>query len=479
MQQLLTKLAPFIKGCAEEKLVARISMPEENIYDLILNNKDEAVGIIQLLADGGMKMFGAYCEEGEPKETMTKDEVREVTEHFIQELFPESVSVLHLDSIVDLDVFYVLEYVQKDERFNLSMPNSGVVFYMYKNGVIMDMTNEMNGFTVCYPEAIIEAERAKEIYLADVKPELKIVRHGGEAYPKGDDLFVLVYDFINTVGIDVKMNGKKTTLQDLGVEKDQHSAIEEIVVEPVPIYSLVNLEGMQKIVESGNIEVWSTQTRAYYENNEDFAGEDPTDMDWGLGDAVKIMTDSERGTLRRLVTEPISEGISKFSLEAAYEQALRILFSQFPHAHLSFKRREDEPAVGDYDDEGGELPPYAFQFTFDRFEGEIQVLEESISITVSAFTGELVTYDATENAYEDFASLVKVIPMHAEKALALYENAFEMRLHWAKEFDNDGGGMRYELVYCSEFEGAGGHIHFIDANTLELWIADVDGLEGF
>lgn len=185
MKDLLTKLAPFVKGSEEANLVARLSMPEENIYDLFLKDGEEAVGIIQLMADGGLKMFGAFCEEGEPEETMTMDEIREVTERFIKAIYSEALFVLHLDSIVDLDVFYVLEYVQKDERFNLSMLNSGIVFYMYKNGVIIDMTNEMNGFTVRYPEVMIKEERANEIYIADVQRELRIVRHRGEAYPDG------------------------------------------------------------------------------------------------------------------------------------------------------------------------------------------------------------------------------------------------------------------------------------------------------
>jgi len=475
MEELLNKLYPFLQRVYKNRITMKLSMNEDNLYDLYFDNVDEAVGLLVLSDKGHLKVFAEFCEE-EAKETMTKDEIRNITKRFIKELFPESTAVLHLDSIVDLDVFYVIEYVQKDERFKLPMPNSGVIFYIYKNGVIMDMTNEMDTHTILYPAAVLSAEEAKSIFLEGVKPALKIVRHGGEAYPDGDDSFVLVYDFIQTVGIDVKMDGNRTSLEDLGIEKERHFSIPAVEVELVSFESLINLEGMKKIVENGNVEVWSSLPYKYLEERDEL-----TDMDFGTESTVKIMTDSDGLILKRLVTVPVEQGKRHWSAESAYDEALRILFSQYPKAHQYFKRRDDNPAIVDYDydDEGEELPPYAYQFTFDRFEGDIQVMEENIAIMVSAYTGELVGFEATEYVYEGFSTLIASLPPNDNKALELYLNAFEMKLHWAKEYEEDMLSSRYEIVYLQVFEGSGGHIHYVNANTLEPWVADVTGLEEF
>ena len=468
MEKLLKKLQPFMKISKGATLTSKLSMEEENIYDLNSDNLPEAVGMVQLSPDGHLKMFGEFCEEeGEPAETMTKDDIQLLTEKFLHEIFPKAVSNLHLDAGIDLDYFYVFEYVQKDVQFNLPMPNSGISFYMFKNGSIMDMTYDMDGITIVYPDDILAAELAREIYLENINPELKIMRYDDETYSNGDNSFVLVYDFFQNIGIDVKMDSTKTTLEDLGAENVQYLTIPEVVVDPVSIYSFINLEGMQKILVDGAIEVWSTH------QHEDFDNEDLTDMDIGTADAVKIIKDLERGKLKQLTALSDEENPNLWSAEAANDKAHHILFSQFPDAHHSFKQREYDPAINDFDDEGEELPPYAYQFTFDRFENGIQVAEENIAITVSANNLELIEYLATDGAFDDFSNLVDSTPSNHKEAMELYEHSFEMKLHWAKDYEDDMKTSQYELVYLPVFKASGGHVHFISANTLELWVVDV------
>ncbi|MEK3887494.1 hypothetical protein [Bacillus sp. FSL K6-3431] len=89
-------------------------------------------------------MYAEYDLEEDPlEETMTKEQIRDMTDRFLADIFPELSSNLHLSTIADLAVFYVLDYCQKDTRFGWGMPNSGVSFCEYKNRMIMDMTNEV------------------------------------------------------------------------------------------------------------------------------------------------------------------------------------------------------------------------------------------------------------------------------------------------------------------------------------------------
>ena len=61
--------------------------------------------------------------------------------------------------------------------------------------------------------------------------------------------------------------------------------------------------------------------------------------------------------------------------------------------------------------------------------------------------------------------------------MELYEQSFEMKLHWAKDYADNLKTSKYELVYLPVFEGSGGHVHFINANTLELWVVDIGDCE--
>lgn len=455
-------------------LTSKLSMEEVNIHDLKSNCTDESVGLVQLTPDGHLRMFGEFCEEeGEPKETKSKDDIRLITEKFLQEIFPSNVSKLHLDSCTDLDHFYIFEYVQKDERFNLLMPNSGINFFMFKNGSVMDMTNHMDGITIEYPKNILTAKLAKDIFLKNINSELKIMRYDDETYSKGDNSIVLVYDFISNVDIDVKMDGTKTTLEDLGAEIIQYLTIPEVVVDPAPIFSFINFEGMQKILFDGVVEVWSTHTHQYYKEQEDFDDVELTDMDFGTVDAVKIIMDSKRSTLKQLTTLTDEGNLDLQSAESAYDKALQILFSQFPDAHHSFKQHEYDAAIRDFDDDGEELPPYAYQFTFYRFEKGIQVPEENISITISANNLELIEYHATDRVFKDFSNLVDSTPNNHKEAMELFEHSFVMELHWSKVYHDDMESSHYELVYLPVFGGSGGHIHFINAATLEPWLVDI------
>ncbi|CAM4060588.1 hypothetical protein [Lederbergia lenta] len=427
-------------------------------------------------------MFGE-CEydsgEDIPKETMTKEQMKELTDRFLTDIFPETVSKLFLSSIIDFDVFFMLEYCQKDELFGLDLPNSGVTFNVYNNGMIMDVTKEEESFSVEYPKEVVPSEKAKQRYLSGINAGKLILQYDEELFVNGDGKFRLVYDF-NSVAIDVKMDGLITNTGDLDIEPQYHKDIPSFFAKAVSSLVLAGVEGMKKIAEveteAGFVEVWSHFSLEKF--REDYDMEDLIDLDFGMDDIVKFIIDPSNGKLKRLVKGGEQLLDRMYTAEEAYLFALKILSSQFKDAHQMFKLHILDPEIVDYNDEGEELPPYAYCFTFDRFENGVRIENAYIAITVNASTGELQDINTSDHTYIDFTGLTDVIPDNFALAKNLYEQSFTMKLQWVKEVD-ENGKSRYDLVYMPTFKGAGGHILYYDVYTLEPWTIDVTGLEEY
>ncbi len=475
MKTLLKKLQPFMHIPEDASLSAVLTMEEPTIYDLKVNDKEESVGIVQLNSEGHLENFAEFTEEelDESRELLTKDKIQLITEKFLSEFYPQQLPKLHLDAANDLDYFYVFEYLQKDEQFNLPLPNSGITFFMFKNGSIMDMTNQLSGITIEYPKNILPAERAKEIFTENLNPKLKIVHYNDETFMNGDNSFALVYDFITDIDIDVKMDGIKTTLVDLGDEPVKYMPIPEVVIDSADIFSFINLQDMENILTIDTVKVWSKQPLDYFKEQNGWNDEDLVDMDYGIEGLIKIKIDTKGESLTELISLEDENDSAPMSLELAYDKALEILFTQFPDAHLLFKKQQEDHEVCDFDDEGEQLPPHAYQFTFTRFEKDIEVVDAYVSISLSANTLDLIKYYTTNNVLKDFSNLVDVRPQNQQNAIEAFKASFEMKRNWAKNYEDDMESSRYELVYLPIFKGTGGHIHYITAVTLAPWIVDI------
>ncbi|MBM7716552.1 hypothetical protein JOC94_003572 [Bacillus thermophilus] len=481
MEKIVAKLRPYIVANKEESLVAKPTEYDQNTYKLIFVDSQQVAGEVVLTEDGCLKMFSEFDfeEEDIPEASMSKEEIRKLIERFSHDFFPESFSLLHLSSIFDLDIFYLFDYVRKDERFGLELPNSGISFSVYKNGVIMDMVNEMDEFLIVYPDRVLSEEVARERFLTNIQPLLKIMRFDEKVYVDGDGEFKLVYDFLHTTGIDVKMDGNQTTLADFGDVCFPFQSLPQMPPVQSSIYAMAGVETMDKITESdtpeGKLEVWSDFPKEHFLREYEF--DELMDLDTVVEGAVKLITDSN-GMLKQMITSDRENGV-RITEEEAFQSALKLLYSQYPDAQHMFKLRGEDHVLIEFDEEGEELPPHAYCFTFDRFEKDVQVEGEYLTIIVSAYSGKLCEWFATDYLHDRFTHLVENIPDHFGKALQRYQDSFVMKLNWTKEEVDEEGKPHYELVYMPEFKGTGGHVHCVEVAALKPWIVNVTGLEEF
>lgn len=481
MEKLLTRVRLFIERRNAEKLSAIPLEDEENTYQLFFAESGEKAGEVVLDINGKLLMFAEFDEEDSvSEERKSKEEIQRITETFIREIFPDAVHQLHLSTIVDFDEFYVLDYVQKDRKLGLSLPNSGVSFYIYKNGFIMDITNDMNDYEAIYPGAILSDNEACKYFIGNLSPELMIKKYDKDLYIDGSDELKLVYDFVNTADLDVKMDGTLTTMDDMGMESYEYKSLPRLLGKECSVYSMAGALTMEKVLEDdsaeGRIEVWSHLSKEQL--NKEYESEDLIDMDIAIENVIKMMIDPNNGKLKKMITVKEENDGARLNEDQAYESALRILFNQFPTADQLFKLRIESSALIDYDDEGEELPPYGFQFNFERFEKGIQVEDCNVSITICAFSGDLCEWNTSEHVNDNFTMLTKIEPVPLEKALELYEKSFFMKLQWARA-ENEDGEPYYELVYIPAFNHSGGTIHCIDAETIEPWVVDITGMEEY
>lgn len=440
---------------------------DENTFDVFQEKMKESIAAFCLNDQGDLQAFSQFAEEeGE----LTKEQAVQLAEQFINDFYASISNEIFCTLAFDFDEFYLIEYVQRDEKYQLDLPNSGITFHIYKNGMISHVTCNFEQIEVVYPEKCLMPLDAKKLLLQQTTPTLQITRSDHEVYVNGDEQYKVVYNFIENVPADVKMDGSLTMLSELGQVEHIHHKLEEEVeaFSETPIffgndYSYV----LEKVTDEGIIQAWKIDDDA-----EEVNADELTSLDWGTDGYAKRLICSTTNRIIKYLYEPTSTA-STIDETAAYRSAIRYLNSAFPSIWSSFQWREEEAKLYSYDDDGENEYVYAYRFQFDFFIGGIEVREQTATLVIGAAEGELIQYEAP-NCLPVADEKSFFAQATVEQAIETYEQFFTMELHWAKTFDNETDAVEYELVYVQEFEGTGGHIHFIDANTLVPWIVRVE-----
>ncbi|MGM9919983.1 MAG: YcdB/YcdC domain-containing protein [Bhargavaea sp.] len=178
------------------------------------------------------------------------------------------------------------------------------------------------------------------------------------------------------------------------------------------------------------------------------------------------------------IRPPDHEPLGKGTLEAesraddayriALDSAIKALFKRFPGAEQRFLMRKES---GNSSESGKST----FSFIFDRHQNGIQIEDEGVEIEVDRKTGEVVRFEISDAAERDFSPLLKERPFSMRAAKALFVSDISMRPVRTRN-EAAGGVPVYELVYIPVFPDPGGHIHAIDAHSLEKWTVDTGSL---
>ena len=178
------------------------------------------------------------------------------------------------------------------------------------------------------------------------------------------------------------------------------------------------------------------------------------------------------------IRPPDHEPLGKGSLDAesrsdvayriALDTAIKALFKQFPGAEQRFLMRKENGHSCEEDKS-------TFTFIFDRHQYGIQVEDEGVEIEVDRKSGKVVRFDVSAAAGDDFSRLLRDRPFSMRAAKALFVSDICMRPVRTRN-EAAGGVPVYELVYIPVFPDPGGHVHAIDAHSLEKWTVDTGSL---
>ena len=178
------------------------------------------------------------------------------------------------------------------------------------------------------------------------------------------------------------------------------------------------------------------------------------------------------------IRPPDHEPLGKGTLEAesrscadyriALDTAIKTLFRKFPGAEQRFLLRK-ENGNSNVEDKP------TFTFVFDRHQYGIQVEDEGVEIEVDRNTAKVVRFDISEAAGKDFSHLLRERPISMRAAKALFVSDISMRPVRTRN-EAAGGVPVYELVYIPVFPDPGGHVHAIDAHSLDKWTVDTGAL---
>ncbi len=156
------------------------------------------------------------------------------------------------------------------------------------------------------------------------------------------------------------------------------------------------------------------------------------------------------------------------SYRIALDSAIKMLFRKFPGAEQRFLLRKEQS-------ESQAEERNVFTFIFDRHQYGVQVEDEGVEIDVDRKTGTVVRFDMSEATAIDFSPLLRERPFSLRTVKALFVSDITMRPVRTRN-EAAGGVPVYELVYIPDFPEPGGHVHAIDAHSLEKWTVDTGSL---
>lgn len=427
---------------------------DENDFEVF--DGDEAFFFITLTDKGLLEDFSIDEDYFPGNQTFEKEEILQKAELFMDTLMKDTRASLHTTSIINFDHFWYIEFARKDPYLQLELPNSGASVSINPNGVITNVTIETEEIGIEQPNPKISPEEAKALYLQHLML-VPIIMKIDSDYIGGDEAYHFVYYAADHI-MTIHMDGTLDTIETYGGTYPEYEKLAPTTQTFTHLYEAIGMpDYFTKVHVAGNLEQWSP-------NGLTGDDEDYLDIEYNQSrnvSAIHFMPDIENLT-------------SAFDQAAALEKAISFLTFQFKDAATAFRLVVEEYALSYYDDDEI-LQTYAYRFNFQRFERDVLVAIEPISITVDA-SNLMITNYSTDEAYEyDFSAMDLGITYSKELAKAAYAEKLAVEKTWSKEVDEDP--VIYKLVYSTAFPETIGAMRAIDAKTGKTWFIDASYMD--
>lgn len=471
-KNLLNKLKTYIYGFDAEDIDIFQVEGDPNSFDFIHHEEEEVVASATF-DEEGLVNFSTYNEEEGQGGTLNRDALINKAYLFINEFYSQELSEnLFLSALIDMDDFTMIVFNQKDNKFGLELPNSGISFSIMPNGVISHVERDYHQTEVIYPSSCITAEKAKTLFMKELRLVPGIAKYEKGTYVNGDNQYYFVYEIEDYV-MEVGPDGKLQTIEMFGVERQRYIGDVQVTSDS-DLYTLAGLteEHMQIYggkTKQGRIEVWSEKTK------QELAAEDAelSEIHVAIPHAVKLLFNKDGGLLR-LLSEDSSVNAAKITAEQALEKANEVISSVYTKNRTTFKLVKGNPELHEYiSDDQSEV--YAYRFIYHRFEQDVKVQNAEIAIEISAKTGALLRVETDPSVFTDLSMLNVQDAISMEEAALTYKSGLAMELSWVKDLVN---GM-YSLAFVPSFPLTQVHIRCINASTGEPWVIDTSCMEEF
>jgi len=397
--------------------------------------------------------------------SMTSRDVAVIGNDFIQRFYPKGLDTYTLDSIIDLDDEYMINYGIRDEKYGIIIPHVGFTLTVSTTGQVIQFAYVHEEYDIEYPDHIISAEEAKERYLSKLDFGLIIDYIDSDIYVNGDNQNRLAYQ-VRESAMDIPASGEEPMTVRESVET---KAIKYKEIPYKTVYDIVRLnEQYLQIGEETHgderIELWahySTQLREEIDYLDEYCEK-----------VIRIVYHKDDHQLLFMHNGEIdseSEEREQLSEDVLEQYALDFMFIIFSNTHEKFELEVNDPgesAIDEYESEEDR------SFYFHEVLDGIPIDEKVICIQVGVYTGKIISV-SMGSIHDELTGDIQTDPkISTDEARQLYANDLEMELIFGVEYDEDGKAQ-IQLSYMPSFPKTTGHVQLIDAQTGKGYYVDV------
>lgn len=434
MEETLILIGKQIPEPYTIKLVENKKLITYNVFNI----KEENIGRIELTRSGNLK---SYTYTGKVfkhiKLPLTEESILDRTNLFLKTFVKDES--LTLASVITHPNYYQVNYEEKDTKYDLYIPDTGVKIVLSSGGNILSFNKKEDHYIVVYPDEIITSQEAKSYYLKRLNLDLKVSK------PANYKHYKLVYgitqeiDYLPASGEEVD---SKLIIQEL-------NSLEPFTTSSNNLFRILGLDGDYTKVGKKNkkdyrIELWSKHSKkSLIELNYDIEEPQLGIIKYKIHKHTNQIVEICDGDL---LPEDMNEEITN---KKALNRALDFLFTIDPKANEAFDMID--PLINGKAEVNQKHEPN-YYFYFNRVHDSIEVENQIAYIGVGKYTGIINKYCAPTVTEKELAHINVFAKVSETEAKEIYANNMKMNLSFVKKIDEQEN-IKYELAYFPTFTG--------------------------
>ena len=450
MAHTIELIQKYIVESHTVKLNESLTDKSINYYDL-LNKKSHVIGSLQLTKSGKLiKYVYSGNKDRILKHSLDENEILEVTDTLIKTAYKKLDLIL--SSILMTNNSYKVFYEEKESKYNLKLPETGVYMRLDLSGNLLELESKMKKYEVIYPDQTITDEEAKRVHLNSLNLDLKISKI------KNQEHYQLYYR-INEMIKHIPASGEETG--ELISTKQKLKSLEPFETSSKNLFRVLGLDDSYQRVGKRNkrnckIELWSKLNKKKvsplnYDVNKSQLGVIKYKINKHTNQIVQI-NDGER------LEQAYNQEITK---KEAFNQALDFLFTVYPKADELFDILELD--IDNQVDQDLKFEPN-YMFYFNRIHDSIEIENQVAYVGVGKYTKMINKFCATTITEKELRHINVFATVSESEAKELYAEDFKMKLAFKKKMQ-ESGQIIYELIYQPVFSNEKLNANLIDAHT--------------